>query len=127
MGYYWSFGIKRLTHCPKMLIFNAAKGLICGNHPFDETFFKLWAMLKKRVKGQCAGAASRDRNLSFVLKVLLPDRLMKFFNMTTKGSSTLRRRIVYLCLANQTKAMLPSRIYLLEVTPDPRLSRATYI
>jgi hypothetical protein len=81
--------MKRLTYCPKMLIFNAAKGLICGNHPLEETFFKLGAMLKKRVKGQCADAASRDRNFSFVMKVLLPDREIKFFNMMTKGSSTL--------------------------------------
>ncbi len=72
-----------------MLIFNVAKGLICGNHPFDETFFKLGAMLKKRVKGQCAGAARRDSNLSFVMKVLLPEREMNVFNMTTKGPSTL--------------------------------------
>ncbi len=113
--------MKRLTHSPKIRIFDAAKGLICGNHPFDKTFFKLGAMLQKRVKGQCAGAASRDRNLSFVMKVLLPDREMNFFNMTTKGSSTLCIQIVFLCIANQTKAMLPSSIYLLEVTPNPRL------
>jgi hypothetical protein len=61
------------SYCPKMLIFEAAKGLISGNHPFNQIFFKLGAMLQKRVKGQCAGVAIRSRNLCFFMKMLLPD------------------------------------------------------
>jgi hypothetical protein len=64
----WSFRVKRVTHCPKMLIIDTTKGLIHGNHPPNKSFFKPRVILHKTFNGQCAGTihACREGNLSFL-------------------------------------------------------------